>query len=126
MLFLVAGHENATSLISNGALLLFDRPDVRALAAADPDRWPGVVDELLRLVTANQFVRRPTTEDVEVGARTVRAGDPVLLVLAAANRDPARFPDPDKLVLDRAERRDVVSGRGRTTASGHRWRGWRR
>ncbi len=112
VLFLVAGHENATSLISNGALLLFDRPDVRALAAADPDRWPGVVDELLRLVTPNQFVRRQATEDVEVGARTVRAGDPVLLVLAAANRDPARFPDPDTLVLDRAERRDVVFGQG--------------
>lgn len=55
----------------------------------------------------------------------MRAGDAVPLVLAAANRDPARFPEPDALVLDRPDRRDVALGQGFHYCLGAHWRGWR-
>jgi cytochrome P450 len=112
VLLLVAGHENLTSLLGNGAALLLDLPDVRSEVDADPARWPSVVDELLRLVTPNQFIRRRALVDVAIAGRTIRAGETVLLVLASANRDPARFPDPDRFVLDRPDRRDLAMGLG--------------
>lgn len=112
VLLLIAGHENLTSLIGNGLLWLLDLPELRAQLRREPDRWPAVVDELLRLVTPNQFIRRVARETVLVGGRTIRVGDAVMLVLAAANRDPERFPDPDRFVLDRTERRDVALGQG--------------
>jgi len=112
VLLLIAGHENLTSLIGNGLLWLLDLPALRAQLREDPHRWPAVIDELLRLVTPNQFIRRVAREDVDLGGRTIRAGDAAVLVLAAANRDPEHFPDPDRFVLDRAERRDVALGQG--------------
>ena len=112
VLLLIAGHENSSSLIANGAVWLIDLPDVRELLTGDAGRWPDTVDELLRLVTPNQFIRREARGTTVIGERTVRAGDAVLLVLAAANRDPARFADPDVFVLDRPGRQDVALGHG--------------
>ena len=54
VLLLVAGHENSTSLIGNGAATLLELPDVRAELAPDPTRWPAAIEELMRLVTPNQ------------------------------------------------------------------------
>ena len=112
VLLLIAGHENSSSLIANGAVWLIDLPDVRELLTGDASRWPDTVDELLRLVTPNQFIRREARGTTVIGERTVRAGNAVLLVLAAANRDPARFADPDVFVLDRPGRQDVALGHG--------------
>jgi cytochrome P450 len=112
VLLLIAGHENLTSLLGNGVLWLLDLPELRAQLRAEPDRWTAVIEELLRLVTPNQFIRRVAREDVTLGGRAIRAGDVTVLVLAAANRDPEHFPDPDRFVLDRAERRDVALGQG--------------
>jgi cytochrome P450 len=113
VLFLIAGHENLTSLLGNGAAVVLGLGDVRRAVRDDPELWPAVVDELLRLVTPNQFIRRQAREDVVIGDRTIRAGQGVLLVLAAADRDPEQYPDPDRFELNRADRRDLSMGLGR-------------
>ena len=101
---LIAGHENSTSLIGNGAAMLLELPDVRTELARDPSRWPEAIEELMRLVSPNQFIRRQAREDVTLGEQTIRAGDAVLLILASANRDPDAFPDPDRFAFDRPNR----------------------
>jgi cytochrome P450 len=57
----------------------------------------------MRLVSPNQFIRRQAREDVALGDQPIRAGDTLLLILAAANRDPKAFPDPDRFVFNRPE-----------------------
>jgi cytochrome P450 len=110
VLLLIAGHENSTSLIGNGAAMLLELPEVRTELARDPSRWPAAVEELMRLVSPNQFIRRQAREDVVFGEQTIRAGDTLLLILAAANRDPEAFPDPDRFVFNRPQ--TVALGHG--------------
>jgi pimeloyl-[acyl-carrier protein] synthase len=110
VLLLIAGHENSTSLIGNGAAMLLGLPDVRTELARDPSRWPAAIEELMRLVSPNQFIRRQAREDVALGDQTIRAGDTLLLILAAANRDPEAFPDPDGFVFNRPQ--TVALGHG--------------
>ena len=112
MLLLIAGHENSTSLIGNGVAMLLKLPDVRSELAQDPSRWAAAIEELMRLVSPNQFIRRQASEDVTLGDQTIRAGDARLLILAAANRDPDAFPDPDRFVFDRSNRQYVALGHG--------------
>ena len=110
VLLLIAGHENSTSLIGNGAAMLLGLPEVRTELAQDPSRWPAAIEELMRLVSPNQFIRRQAREDVAIGDQTIRAGDTLLLILAAANRDPEAFPDPDRFVFNRPQ--TVALGHG--------------
>jgi cytochrome P450 len=110
VLLLIAGHENSTSLIGNGAAMLLGLPEVRTELARDPSRWPAAIEELMRLVSPNQFIRRHAREDVALGDQTIRAGDNLLLILAAANRDPEAFPDPDRFVFNRPQ--TVALGHG--------------
>jgi cytochrome P450 len=110
VLLLIAGHENSTSLIGNGAAMLLGLPEVRNQLAHDASRWPAAIEELMRLVSPNQFIRRQAREDVALGDQTIRAGDSLLLILAAANRDPKAFPDPDRFVFDRPQ--TVALGHG--------------
>ena len=112
VLLLIAGHENSTSLIGNGAAMLLELPDIRAELAQDSSRWPAAIEELMRLVSPNQFIRRQAREDVILGEQTIRAGDAVMLILAAANRDPGAFPEPDRFVFDRPNRQTVALGHG--------------
>lgn len=115
VLFLIAGHENLTSLLGVGALLLMTDSDGRRAVVDAVDhhgRWPLIVDELLRLVTPNQFIRRQAVADTVVCDQVVRAGQGLVLILAAANRDPERFPDPDRFQLGRPARRDLAMGQG--------------
>jgi cytochrome P450 len=110
---LFAGHETSATLISSGLrelLLVGDR--WRALVAAPPT-IPFVVEELLRLVSPSQFVSRNATETVSLAGVTIPAGADVLLVLAAANRDPSVFVGPDELDLTRpTDRRHLALGLG--------------
>jgi cytochrome P450 len=110
VLLLIAGHENSTSLIGNGAAMLFELPEVRAELTKDPSRWAAAVEELMRLVSPNQFIRRQALEDITLGEQTIRAGDGVLLILAAANRDPEAFPDPERFEFNRPQ--TVALGHG--------------
>lgn len=112
VLFLIAGHENLTSLLSVGTLTLLRNEDELHDLRKDRTLMAPAVEELLRYVTPNQFIRRHAGEDLQIGGRRIRRGEFVLLVLAAANRDPAKFIDPDELDLSRSPNRHLALGHG--------------
>ena len=121
VLLLIAGHENSTSLIGNGAALLLGLPEVRAELARDPSRWPAAIEELMRLVSPYQFIRRQAREDSPSGTRPSGPATALLLILAAANRDPKRFQTlTGSCSTVHKPSRSVT---GSTTASEHPWRG---
>jgi cytochrome P450 len=104
VLLLIAGHETTTSLIGNAALALLQHPDQLAMLRQDPSRIPTAIDELARYESPAAIATiRFTAEPVTIGGVTIPAGQVVLISPAAANRDPARFADPE--VLD--TRRDA-------------------
>jgi cytochrome P450 len=100
---LFAGHETTTTLIASGVLELLRRPEQWAALADDPELVAGAVDEVLRIVSPAQFVSRLPLEDVEIDDVRIPRGRTVVAVLAAANRDPAVFDDPDALDIRRAD-----------------------
>ncbi|MBD0738613.1 cytochrome P450 family protein [Streptomyces sp. CBMA29] len=101
-LLLVAGHETTVNLIANAVHLLLGNPGQLAALHADPELLAGAVEETLRFespVPAGTY--RYTAEPVELGGARIPAGARVVLSIAAANRDPARFPDPDRFDIHR-------------------------
>ena len=85
------------------------------------------MEELLRYDgPVERTLNRWAAADVELGGHTIKRGDGVIAILGSANRDPARFPEPDALDLERGTRSISRSGAGATTASARRSRGWRR
>jgi pimeloyl-[acyl-carrier protein] synthase len=112
VLLLVAGHETTVNLIANGTLALLRNPEARASLQADPELAGSAVEELLRYDSPVQFTSRHALADLDIGGRRIRAGETVIGVLGAANRDPAQFPDPDRLDLARAPNRHIAFGGG--------------
>jgi cytochrome P450 len=105
---LVAGHETTASLL--GCMLravLADR-ELAARLQAEPDLWAALTEEMLRLESPIQMSPRVAAEDLELGGRTIRAGDTVILHLGAANRDPRQFPAGDTLDLEAATTRHLA------------------
>lgn len=100
VLLLTAGHETTSNLIPGGLLELSRQPDAWAALVANP-RHPNVADELLRVVSPVQFDGRMLGTDVTVGDVTLTAGTFTQLMLGAANRDPAVFPEPDRIDWER-------------------------
>ncbi|WP_432003840.1 cytochrome P450 family protein [Streptomyces sioyaensis] len=99
-LILFAGYENTVHLIGNAVLALLDHPDILRQLQQNPAELPAAVEEFLRYDGPGPLaIRRFPTQDLEIGGVRIPAGDSVLLSIASANRDPARFPAPD--VLDR-------------------------
>ncbi|MFM9033349.1 MAG: cytochrome P450 [Mycobacterium sp.] len=94
-LVLAAGFETTVNLLGNGIRLLLNSPDQLAALTADPALWPNAVEEVLRLDSPVQLTVRVAGKDTEVAGTPVRRGEMVVIYLAAANRDPAVFPDPD-------------------------------
>lgn len=113
-ILLVAGHETTATQIPNFVYVLLEHPDAWTRLLADPNLIPVAVEELLRFVPLVESGIQPhyAVEDVEVGGTLVRAGEPVLVALPAANRDPRRFTDPDELRFDRSENQHVGFGHG--------------
>lgn len=114
MMVLVAGYETTASHIGNFTYLLLSRTDGWAALSAAPGRIPVAVEELLRWTPLETSPAPPryALEDVELSGCPVRAGTPVLADIAAANRDPDAFVDPDRLDLDRAPNPHVAFGHG--------------
>jgi cytochrome P450 len=109
----VAGHDTTASLIGNGVVALLTHPDQLAALKADMSLVPRAVEEFLRFdapVPHSTF--RYTSAPVEIGGVTIPAGEQVLISLASADRDPARFPDPDSLDVTRSENRHIAFGHG--------------
>jgi cytochrome P450 len=113
MLLLVAGPETTASTISLGVLALRRDPDQWAALVADPGLVDGAVEELLRYLSVVQHgVARAAVADVEVGGRCIAAGEGVIALLPAANRDPGAFGDPDRLDVRRDARGHLAFGYG--------------
>ncbi|MEU8462393.1 cytochrome P450 [Streptomyces sp. NPDC029003] len=112
-LLLVAGHETTTHFIGNAVLALFRHPDALDRLRRDPDLIPGALDELLRFDSpVGVATFRHSTQDLRVGGIDIPAGFPVLIAPGAANRDPAAFPDPGRLDLDRDATAHLAFGHG--------------
>ena len=102
-LLFAAGFETTTNLIGNGILALLRHPDQLAALRADPALFANLPDELLRYDGTVQMAARVTTAPVAVCGVAIPAGEPVLVLLGAGNRDPARNPDPDRFDLARED-----------------------
>ena len=109
VLLLVAGHETTVNLIGNGLVALLEHPDQMAAWAQHPELGATAIDELLRFDSPLQMVQRTAVEPIQLGNRTIPAGDQVIVMLGAANRDPSVFDDPDRLDLHRPNANRHVS-----------------
>ncbi|MFD8868394.1 cytochrome P450 [Streptomyces sp. NPDC059590] len=113
VLLLNAGHEATVNSTGNGWLSLFRNPDQLALLRSDPDALlPTAVDELLRYDTPLQLFERWVLDDIEVGGTVIPRGSEVAMLFGSANRDSARFPDPDRLDLSRTDNPHFSFGGG--------------
>ncbi len=107
-----AGHETTTNLIGNGLVAMSEWPAEKARVIADASLVKTAVEEFLRFESSNQLGNRITTETVAIGGVTLAPRTPVHLCIGAANRDPAQFPDPDRLDVGRAPNRHLAFGSG--------------
>jgi cytochrome P450 len=112
LLLLAAGHETTANLIGNGALALFQHPDQLDRLARHPEHSLQAVDELLRYDSPVQVASRVALTDLVQGDVEIGRGQQALVVLGAANRDPARHPDPDRLDLTREGANHLAFGLG--------------
>lgn len=111
-LILGAGHETTTNLLANAIVALLRNPGERKRFAEDPALAATAVEEFLRYESPVQATDRVCTRECEIGGQRIRPGEIVVLLLAAANRDPERFGEPDRLDLGRAENRHLAFGQG--------------
>ena len=109
---MVGGQETTTNLIGSGTLTLLRNPDQLAKLRTDLSLIESAVEELLRYESPSQHTGRLAPRDIEMGGKQIRKRQAVMAVMAAANRDPERFPDPDKLDIARQENRHVAFGWG--------------
>ncbi len=107
---LIGGHETTTNLIASGFLTLMSNPESLAQFRSRPEIAGSAVEELLRFESPVQHTARIAPDDMQLGGKTIKKGSRVVAVLAAANRDPNRFPDPDRLDLVRTDNRHVAFG----------------
>jgi pimeloyl-[acyl-carrier protein] synthase len=107
---MVGGQETTTNLIGNGMLSLLRNPTQLARLRRDPDIMPAAVEELLRYESPSQHTARLAPDDTTLAGKPIRKGQAVIAVMAAGNRDPARFPDPDRLDFDRPNNRHLAFG----------------
>ncbi len=112
-LLLIAGHETTVNLIGNGVLALLQHPDQLRKLREDPSLIKPAIEELLRYdgpveTSTERFAR----EDVRIGETVIPRGEMVLVVIASADHDPERFPNPDALDITRADNKHVAFGKG--------------
>jgi pimeloyl-[acyl-carrier protein] synthase len=105
---LVACHETTASLLGTAIRTLLADPELARTLRDRPERWGAMTEEMLRLESPIQLSPRVAAEELEIGGRTIRRGDSVVLHLGAANRDPRQFPSPDTIDLDAATTRHLA------------------
>ncbi|GAA0727164.1 cytochrome P450 [Dactylosporangium roseum] len=112
-MLLVAGHETTVNLIANGMLTLLRHPGVLDRLRHEPDLVIPLVEELLRYEPPVQMMTgRSTLADIDIAGTSIPEGSPLTLMLAAGNRDPDRFPDPDRFDPDRIDNVHLGYGSG--------------
>jgi cytochrome P450 len=109
-LLLHAGLETTTHLIGNGLLALLQNPDQLAALRTAPELIPSAVEECLRFDSPVQFTYRVASAEIELHGKKIRPGQIVHLILAAANRDPARFAEPNRFDIRRTPNKHVAFG----------------
>jgi len=107
-----AGHETTRNLIGNGMLALLRNPGELLRLREDPSLIRSAVEELLRYDSPVQLAGRGARADVVIGGERIAAGEPMMLLIGAANRDPAQFPDPDRLDIGRQDVKMLSFGGG--------------
>jgi cytochrome P450 len=107
---MVGGQETTTNLIGNGLLTLLRNPAEMERLRADSSLIPSAVEELLRYESPSQHTARLAPAGVEMGGRKIRERQAVIAVMGAANRDPERFPDPDRMDIARQDNRHLAFG----------------
>lgn len=112
VVMLIAGNETTRNLIGNGMLALLRNPDQLDRLWRDRSLVESAVEELLRYAGPVQGTARVATEDIEIDGKTVKEGELVFTLLAAANRDPSHFADPDRLDITRRNNHHVAFGFG--------------
>ncbi|MFF3145875.1 cytochrome P450 [Streptomyces sp. NPDC057927] len=115
VILLIAGHETSANMIALGTLALLEHPEqlARLRESDDPKVVASAVEELLRYLNiVHSGRRRVALEDIEIGGVTIRAGEGVVVANDIGNRDPAAFPDPDRLDIARNARHHVAFGFG--------------
>ena len=112
LLLLLAGNETTTNLLGNVLIALLAHPDELARVTRDPSRIPALVEETLRYESPIQFLFRQTTQDVEIAGVSIPSGSLVMPLLGSANRDEARFPDPNRFDVARDTQGHLAFGLG--------------
>ncbi|MFD7505586.1 cytochrome P450 [Streptomyces sp. NPDC059850] len=111
-LLLFAGHETTANMLALGTFALLEHPEQLAELRADPELFPGAVEELLRYLSIADTFYRYATEDIELCGEIIPKGSTVVVSLLAANRDPRRFDKPDVLDIHRKARGHMTFGHG--------------
>lgn len=109
---LIAGHETTTCLLGNAVQLLLARPDVLEAVRLTPPLLPGFIEEVLRYDSPVQVRTRLATQELPLGGQRVAAGQALLLLVGAANRDPRVFRDPDHFDIQRTPNHHLAFGEG--------------
>ena len=109
---MVGGQETTTNLLGNGVLALIRNPGELAKLRASPSLIPSAVEELLRFESPTQYTARIAPHDTVLGDKQIRQKQAVFAVMGAGNRDPERFPDPDRLNLARPDNKHLAFGWG--------------
>lgn len=109
---MVAGNETSTSTIGNAVVSLLENPDQLALLQEKPALIANTVEETLRYRSPVQFLVRTPFKEIEVRGQTIRPGEIMVMMMAAANRDPAQFPDPDRFDITREIKGHMAFGQG--------------
>jgi pimeloyl-[acyl-carrier protein] synthase len=110
ILTMVGGQETTTNLIGTGLLTLLRHPEELQRLRNDPQLLPSAVEELLRYESPSQHTARMAPHDLELGGRKISKRQAVIAIMGAGNRDPERFPDPDRLDLARTDNRHLAFG----------------
>ena len=109
LLILFGGSETTTNLLGNGFLDLQRHRDQWDLLREDPSLVAGAMDELMRYDSPHHYLPRVVAEDFQLHGTTLKAGQTAIIVMGAANRDEEKFPDPDRLDVTRANKREHLS-----------------
>jgi cytochrome P450 len=108
IMLMTGGQETTTNLIGNGTLTLLRHPDQLEKIRTDQSLIPSAIEELLRYESPIQYTSRLAPDDIQMGGKTIRMRQAVIAIIGAANRDPERFPDPDRLDICRQDNRHLA------------------